>query len=122
MSCYIQELNTAVKCDECLVHTVSLALVRSALCNSSSKVLQHTNRGLPVNTSIGNRDTLLQAAGALRRDLLVTLVDVGLDHDTDDASLAGADLVGHVLGDERLVAVVFVGVALSMLVIILIST
>jgi hypothetical protein len=36
---------------------------------------------------------------------------VGLDHDTDDAGFAGADLVGHVGGNLGLVAVVLVGVA-----------
>jgi hypothetical protein len=40
---------------------------------------------------------------------------VGLDHDTDDAGFAGADLVGHVGGDLGLVAVVLVGVACYLL-------
>lgn len=94
-----------------LVHAVSLALVRSALRNSSSEVLESSDGGLPVDASIGDGHALLQAAGALRWDLLVALVDVGLDHDTDDAGLAVSDLVGHILCDLGLVAVVLVGVA-----------
>lgn len=91
--------------------TVGLALVRPALSNSSSEVLKGGDGGVPVDAGIGDGDALLKAAGALRRDLLVALVDVGLDHDTDDAGLAVADLVGHIGGDLGLVAVVLVGVA-----------
>ena len=97
------------------MNAIGLALIRPALRHSSSKVLKHANRGVPVNASIGDGHALLQAAGALRRHLLVALIDVGLDHDTDDAGLAVADLVGNVLGDLGLVAVVFVGVACVML-------
>jgi hypothetical protein len=93
------------------VDTVGLALVRPALCNSGSKVLEHAHGGVPVNARIGDRDALLEAAGALRGDLLVALVDVGLDHDTNDAGLAVADLVCDVLGDLGLVAVVLARIA-----------
>ena len=48
--------------------------------------------------------------------LLVALVDIGLDHDGDDAGLALAQLVGNDLCDLGLVAVVFVGVACIVLV------
>lgn len=94
-----------------LVHAVGLGLVCSALCNSGGKVLQRGYRGFPVNASIRDGHALLQASGALLGHLLVALVDVGLDHDADDARLASANLIGHVLGDLGLVAVVLVGVA-----------
>ena len=94
-----------------LVDTVGLALVRPALCNSGSEVLEHVDCGFPVNARIGDGDALLKAAGTLRWDLLVALVDVGLDHDTDNASLAVANLVRDFLCDLGLIAVVLVGVA-----------
>lgn len=93
------------------MHTIGLALIRPALRNSSGKILEHANRCVPVNARIGDGDALLEAAGALWWDLLVALVDVGLNHDTDDAGLAVADLVSDLLGDLGLVAVIFVGVA-----------
>src|SRR5690606_32140955 len=49
--------------------------------------------------------------GALGGDLLVALVDVGLDHDADDGVFALAQLVGDDLGDLGLVVVVLLGVA-----------
>jgi hypothetical protein len=94
-----------------LVHTVGLALVRPALSNSGSKVLERAHGGVPVNACIGDRDALLEAAGALRGYLLVALIDVGLNHDTNDAGLAVANLVCDVLGNLRLVTMVLVGVA-----------
>lgn len=92
------------------VRTISLRLVRPALRNSGSEVLEYINCALPVDAGIGDGDALLEAAGTLGRDLLVALVDVGLDHDADDAGLAVADLVCDVLCDLGLVAVVLVGV------------
>ena len=107
---YIQSSNQPSNLSH-LVDTVGLALVRPALRDSSGEILEHTNSGVPINASIGDRDTLLEAAGTLRGDLLVALVDVGLDHDTNNAGLAIADLVCDVLGDLGLVAVVLIGVA-----------
>ncbi len=92
------------------MYTVGLALVRPPLGDSRRKVFESVDGGLPVDASIGDGDALLQTARALRWDLLVALIDVGLNHDTDYASLAVADLVGNVLGYEGLVAVVLVGV------------
>jgi hypothetical protein len=42
---------------------------------------------------------------------LVALVDVGLDHHANNARLSFADLASDVLGYERLVPVVLVGVS-----------
>ncbi len=75
------------------------------------KLLQHFRGCLPANTRVRDADALLEVLGAFGRDLLAALVDVGLDHDADDAGLAGAELVADDEGDFRLVAVVFVGVA-----------
>lgn len=87
------------------------ALVRSPLCNGGSKVLKNSDGAFPVDAGVGNGDALLQTTGPLGGHLLVPLVDVGLDHDTDDARLPVTDLVRDVLGNNRLVAVVLVGIA-----------
>ena len=92
------------------MYTVGLGLVRPPLSDGRGQVLERVDGALPVDASIGDGDTLLQAARALRWDLLVALVDVGLNHDTDDAGLAVANLVGNVLCYEGLVAVVLVRV------------
>ena len=92
------------------MYTVRLGLVRSPLSDSRRKVLKSVDGALPINASIGDGDTLLQTARSLRGDLLVALVDVGFDHDTNNAGLTVADLVGNVLGYEGLVAVVLVRV------------
>jgi hypothetical protein len=98
------------------VYTVGRALVRPPLGDSRREVLESVNGALPVDASVGDGDTLFQTTRALGWDLLIALVDVGFDHDTNDASLAVADLVGNVLGYEGLVAVVLVGVAYRTLV------
>ena len=75
-----------------------------------SQVLQNINGHLPADTGIGDTDTLLQARGTLSGHLLVTLVDVGLEHDTDNGIFTLTELVGQFLSDKGLVAVVLVGV------------
>lgn len=57
------------------------------------EVLEDVDGCLPANAGIGNTDTSLEARGTLGRDLLGTLVEVRLDHDTNDTLLAGAKLL-----------------------------
>lgn len=83
----------------------------SPVADGGGQVLEHGDGGLPVDAGIGDGDALLEAAGALGRHLLVALVNVGLDHDADNARLALANLLGDRLGHQGLVAVVLVGVA-----------
>lgn len=68
-------------------HAVGLEL-RPPLADGAGQVLEDGDGGVPVDASVGDGDALLQAAGALRWDLLVALVNVGLDHDTNDGVLA----------------------------------
>lgn len=75
------------------------------------EVLERRDGRLPVDAGVGDADALLEAPGPLGGDLLVALVDVGLDHDADDGILALAELVGDGGGHLGLVAVVLVGVA-----------
>jgi len=101
------------------MHTISLLRVlRAPLRNSSSKILEHSDGAIPVNASVGDRHALLERTGALGGNLLVALVDVGLDHDGDNAGFALADLVGDDLGDLGLVSVVLVGVAWDLSVVV----
>lgn len=76
-----------------------------------SQVLKGIDGVLPADTGVGDTDTLLETGRTLRGHLLVTLVDVGLDHDTDNGVLTLTHLLGQLLSDKRLVAVVLVGVA-----------
>lgn len=86
-------------------------ILRPSCLNGGSKVLEYTNGGVPVYAGIGDGDALFQPAGALRWDLLVAFVDVGLNHDANDARLAFAELVRDSLRYLGLVAVVFVRVS-----------
>lgn len=97
------------------MHPITRRLPRPPLRHRRGKILQHAHGSLPIYAGIRDGDALLEAGGTLRRNLLVALVDVGLDHYADDAGFAVADLLGDVGGDLGLVAVVFVGVAWDML-------
>lgn len=66
---------------------------------------------MPVDASIGDGDTVLEALLALSGDVLPALVDVGLDHDTNDGVLAVPELLANILADKGLVLVVLARVA-----------
>lgn len=83
----------------------------ASLADSLSQVLESGNGRIPVDAGIGDGHALPEAGWTLGWDLLVALIDVGLDHDTDDRLLAGAELVADSLGDGWLVSVVLVGVS-----------
>lgn len=83
----------------------------TSLANCFGKILKHRHRGFPVDAGVGDADALLQAAGAFRRHFLVAFVDIGFDHDTDNAIFAIPDLLGNGLSDLGLVAVILVRVS-----------
>lgn len=96
-----------------LVSTIGLGGLDSpASPDGLSQVLKGIDGLLPADTGVSDTDTLLETGRTLRRHLLVTLVDVGLDHDTDNGVLTLTHLLGQLLSDKRLVAVVLVGVAM----------
>jgi hypothetical protein len=92
------------------MYTVGSTLLRPSFFDGGGKVLQGVDGGIPVDARISDGDTLLKCAWTLRRDLLVALVDVGLDHDGDNTCLTLADLLRDNLGYFGLVAVVLAGI------------
>jgi hypothetical protein len=83
--------------------------------DGSGKVLEDRDCVLPVDACIRDANAALETGRTLSRDLLVALVDVGLDHDADNGSLALAQLVGNGLGNLGLVVVVLLRVAYVLL-------
>lgn len=84
--------------------------------DSVGEVLEHSDGVLPANASISDTDTALEGSRTLGGNLLVTLANVGLNHDTDDGLLTLTELVTNNLGNLGLVLVVLGGVAWSKLV------
>lgn len=87
------------------------AVYLSAGADSLREVLEDSHRILPVDARIGDTDTRFESGGALGGNFLVALIDVGLDHDTNDSIFTLAQLVGNNFGNLGLVVVVFLGVA-----------
>ena len=52
------------------------------------QLLENFDGVFPANTRVRDADPLLQASRALGRHFLGAFVDIGLDHDADDAGLA----------------------------------
>ncbi|KAI9151568.1 hypothetical protein HJFPF1_08775 [Paramyrothecium foliicola] len=94
-----------------IIGTVAIDLTTGA--HGGGEVLEHGDGVLPVDAGVGDADAALERRGALGGDLLVALVDVGLDHDTNDDLLTLAQLVGDDLGNLGLVVVVLLGVAVG---------
>lgn len=94
-----------------LVAVGLLALELSPCPDSLGELLKGVHGGVPVNASVGDGDTPLEAGRALLRNLLVAGAQVALNHDTDDTVLTLADLVANNLGDLGLVVVVLERVA-----------
>lgn len=80
----------------------------AAFSDGIGKLLEDFDGGFPVDTSIGDTDTLLETRWSLGRNLLVAFVDVGLDHDTDDGFFTSTELVADNLGYLGLISVVLV--------------
>lgn len=93
------------------MHTIRSTFLCSSLLHGCGKVLKHCDGGIPIYAGVGDGDTLLQSARAFCRHLLVALVDVGLDHNADNAGLTLANLLGDGFGYKGLISVVLVGVA-----------
>ena len=73
-------------------------------------MIESLNGIIPVDAGVG--DGLAAGEfGEIRVELLVTFDEVGLDHHGGDGFGPGCDLVGNIARDQRLVAVIFVRVA-----------
>ena len=77
-----------------------------------SQIPQGVVSCVPINASICYANAPLQACKAFtRHHFLVARKQIRLDHDTDYAILTGTQLVDDVVCHERLIVVVFAGVA-----------
>ncbi|KAH3660176.1 hypothetical protein OGAPHI_007381 [Ogataea philodendri] len=99
----------------CIFENLYILVVQNLFtCTTSSNGLgelsEHLDGGFPGNASVGHRNTVLELFFVCW-DALFTLVDVRLDHDTDDLVLSVSNLSGHLLRDLWLVSVVLVGVS-----------
>ena len=74
------------------------------------QLIQNLHGCIPTNASIGDTDALLEARWSLWWDLLISFIDVRLDHHSHDSSLALAELVSYRLSDLGLVTVVLLRV------------
>lgn len=75
------------------------------------EVVEHLDGGLPVNTGIGDTDTVLKGAGTGIGNILPASIDVGFNHDTGNVALATGELRTDVVNNEGLVVVVLLRVA-----------
>lgn len=78
--------------------------------NGIGQLAQNLVGSLPAYAAIGDRNTVFQTLFALRWDVLLTFVDVGLDHDTDDLVFTVGNLFANNIVHLGLVSVVLVGV------------
>lgn len=88
-------------------------VVAAAFPDGLGKVAEHSLGGLEVDAAVSDGDTRLQVGSALTVALLVALVDVTLDHDTNELLVALRDLLSNGGKHLGLVAVVLLGVAVG---------
>ena len=91
----------------------SICLTRlecSSGANSLSQLLEDFNRRFPADAGVGNADTFLQLGWSFGRNLLVSFVDVGLNHHANNSRLALPNLITDDLSNLGLVAMVLVGI------------
>ena len=95
------------------VQTIGLlSLDLSSRTDCICELFEDASCGVPVDACVSDGNTLLQRSEtASCRNLLIAFIDVGFDHDANDAVLAFAELVADRLRNLGLVAVVFQRVA-----------
>lgn len=78
------------------------------------ELFENVDRGVPIDAGVGDADALLERSQTtFGGDLLVALVDVGFDHDGNDGVFARSELIPDSLGNQGLVLVVLLGVAVG---------
>lgn len=82
----------------------------ATLANSCVELVEHVDSCLPVNASVGDTDTVLEATRAFSGHFLAASVDVGLDHDTGDRPVTSCKLRADIIDDLGLVVVVLLRV------------
>lgn len=87
-----------------------MMVIRFRKCAYQVQPVKHADSGLPVNASVGDRDTVLEARRTLGGDVLPARVDVRLDHHTRDGTIASLELLADVVGHLGLVIVILLRV------------
>lgn len=95
-----------------IIHDQVLVSV-AAFSDGLSEVAEHSLGSLEVDAGVSDRDTTLQVGGTGTVALLVALVDVTLDHDTNKLLVALSDLLSNRGEHLGLVAVVLLGVTVG---------
>jgi hypothetical protein len=90
---FFKNPRTPFVCSSRLLTVGGRLLALSSDSDGLGEVLEDVDGCLPADAGIGDTDTSLEAGGTLGRDLLGTLVEVRLDHDTNNTLLAGAKLL-----------------------------
>ena len=83
----------------------------SSFSDGRCKTLEDFYSAFPVDASVCDADTLLESDWSFGRYFLVALVDIRLNHNTNDRSLASTKLVANNLCYLGLISVVLVRVA-----------
>jgi len=68
--------------------------------------VQHVDGSLPVNTSVGDADTVFESGGAIFGNVLPAGVNVGFDHDTGDRAVTSNELLADGVNNLWLVVVI----------------
>jgi len=90
---FFQNPRTPFVCSYRLLTVGGRLLGLSSNSDGLGEIFEYVDSGLPADAGVGDTDTSLEAGGALGRDLLGTLVEVRLNHDTNNTLLAGAELL-----------------------------
>ena len=74
--------------------------------NRIGQLVQYLHRRIPRDTSVCDADTLLEACWSFWWNLLISFVDVRLDHHSDNGFLAFPKLITYRLSDLGLVVMI----------------
>ena len=77
-------------------------LLSTARCHTVGEGLEGSHGGIPVDTSIGDGNTVLELIRLPLHQILAPLVDVGLYHAPEDGLVSCSQLVGDILGNDGL--------------------
>ena len=111
----VEEKNVALKANELklvrAIDTVGSLLKLSPLSYGGRQVFQDIYSAFPADAGVCDADALLESRWTFCRHALLALIDVGFDHDADNATLAFSNLFSDRARYLGLIAVVLVGIS-----------